>query len=83
MSELPLGVRRPGVTSEFRVIKFYDESLEWLSVHEVKFDADGYPIEFEQTVAGVSGESLDELRQEFDAIGKAFTLPILDYAIFP
>ena len=66
----------------YRVIRHSDGYLEWLSIHMVYFDTNGNPVAMDMAVAGVSGESREELLADYQSMADAFNHKVLSAALF-
>lgn len=67
------------MTWNYRIIKFdtpEDAEETWLSIHEVYYDGDR-PIYYTSNIAGIEGETLDELKKTYEMLAEAFDKPVL------
>lgn len=59
-----------------RIIKNEDEWGDWYGIHEVYYKK-GEPWLYSEEPLGVSGETIEELKNTHEQMAEAFTLPIL------
>jgi len=62
--------------------KLENDAGDWLKICEVYYDDKGVPWTHTVDAVGVSGETLEELKQTLEWMQKAVTEPILDEADF-
>lgn len=65
------------MTWNYRIIKRTFDTGDLYAIHEVYYDADGNPFGHTVEPALPQGDTLDELRADFDNYRKAFDAPVL------
>jgi len=64
----------------YRVLRREADGDVCYAIHEVYYNAEGKPDSCTVTAVYPCGETLDELRMDFERYAEAFTLPTLDWA---
>lgn len=65
------------MTWNYRIIKTTFDTEDRYAIHEVYYDTDGNPALHTVEPAAPQGDTLDELRADFDNYRKAFDAPVL------
>lgn len=70
------------MTWNYRIIRHLGTSNDWFAVHEVHYDAAGYPVGVTERPVAPYGETLDEVLKDMELMRSAADKPTLDYVLF-